>query len=80
VAEVAMQVIEVTDPSDARRAKYSQYAGSPRAISLNGQMVSGIVRSVAEVQSASPVRWVVTVLPMPIRQMRTPEAKVARRR
>ncbi|MDB5505336.1 MAG: hypothetical protein JWR89_5238 [Tardiphaga sp.] len=76
-----MQTIEVTDPTDFRRAKQSQYAGSPRAILLNGELVTGLVRSVAEVPATVPSRWIVTVLPMAARQtVEKPRAKAMRRR
>jgi hypothetical protein len=74
-------VIEVTDALEARRAKYSQYANTGKAISLNGQMVSGVVRSVLPDPTANPPKWVVTFYPTPPRQTSdAPKVKMKRRR
>jgi hypothetical protein len=79
--EIAVPVIEVTNLLEARRAKYSQYANTGKAISLNGQMVSGLVRSVVAVPAASPTKWVVTFYQNPVRQVvAAPKVKAARRR
>jgi hypothetical protein len=69
-------VVEVTNPIEARRAKYSQYGGLQKTIVLNGELVSGIVKSVVAVPSASPARWIVTFFSNPARQ--TFEAPIAR--
>jgi hypothetical protein len=58
-----MQNIEITDPVEARRVRYAQYRGEKATVMLNGLRVTGMVRSVMEVQSSSPKRWIVSVVP-----------------
>jgi hypothetical protein len=57
-----MQTIETTNPIEARRARYAQYRGQKAKLTLMGSPVTGMVRSVMEVPSSSPVRWIVTVV------------------
>jgi hypothetical protein len=58
-----MQTIEITDPVEARRGRYAQYRGEKVTLMLNGLPVSGMVRSVMEVKSSNPTRWIVRVVP-----------------
>src|ERR1700681_4860265 len=44
-----MQTIEITDPVEARRCHRAQYRGEKATVILNGLPVSGLVRSVMEV-------------------------------
>ena len=77
--DIVVQIIEVTDPLDARRAKYAQYSGLHKTLSLNGQIVNGLVRSVTEDMVASPAKWIVSIIPTPIRHsVRQPKVKTAR--
>jgi hypothetical protein len=57
-----MQTIEIADPIEARRCRYAQYRGEKARLMLNGLPVTGMVRSVLEVASSSPTRWIVTVV------------------
>jgi hypothetical protein len=58
-----MQTIEITDPIEARRGRYAQYRGQKATVMLNGLPVTGMVRSVMEVKSSDPTRWIVSVVP-----------------
>jgi hypothetical protein len=58
-----MQSIEITDPKEARRCRFAQYRGMKATVMLNGLPVTGMVRSVSEHKSSSPMRWAVTVVP-----------------
>jgi hypothetical protein len=58
-----MQNIEITDPIEARRCRYAQYRGEKATLMLNGLPVTGMVRSVMEVVSSNPTRWIVSVVP-----------------
>jgi hypothetical protein len=58
-----MQIIEITDPLDARRCRYAQYRGEKVRMILHGVPVTGTIRSIKEDQSSSPTRWTVTVVP-----------------
>ena len=58
-----MQTIEITDPREARRGRYAQYRGEKATLILNGLPVTGMVRSVMEVKSSNPTRWIVSVIP-----------------
>ena len=58
-----MQTVETTNPVEARRCRSAQYRGQPAEISLNGSRFFGMVRSVQEVRSSSPNRWIVTIVP-----------------
>lgn len=76
-----MPVIEVSSSLEARRAKYSQYANTGKPISLNGQMVSGAIRSVQAVPALSPTKWIVTFYSTPPRQtVELPKVKIKRSR
>jgi hypothetical protein len=58
-----MQTIEIADPTEARRGRYAQYRGEKARLMLNGLPVTGMVRSVMEVKSSNPTRWIVSVIP-----------------
>jgi hypothetical protein len=58
-----MQTFEITDPVEARRCRYAQYRGQKATVMLNGLRVAGMVRSVMEVKSSNPTRWIVSVVP-----------------
>ena len=79
--EIVVQVFEVTDPIDVRRAKYAQYGGAVKAIRLGSQTVTGIIRSVVAVPASKPERWIVTFYPKAVRQpIVAPEAAKTRHR
>ena len=59
-----MQIIEITDPLEARRCRYAQYRDEKATVMLNGLPVTGMVRSVREDKSCLTTRWIVTVVPM----------------
>jgi hypothetical protein len=46
-----MQNIEITDPVEARSVRYAQYRGEKATVMLNGLRVTGMVRSVMEVNA-----------------------------
>jgi hypothetical protein len=58
-----MQTIEITDRIEAQRCRRAQYRGEKATVMLNGLPVTGIVRSVMEVKSSNPTRWIVSVVP-----------------
>jgi len=58
-----MQTIEITDPVEARRCRYAQYRGERATVMLRGVPVTGMVRSVREDRSSTPIRWVVSIMP-----------------
>ena len=58
-----MQIIEITDPLEARRCRYAQYRGQKARLMLNGLPVTGMIRAVKEDRSSNPTRWTVTVVP-----------------
>ena len=58
-----MQTFEITDPVEARRCRRAQYGGQKAIVMLNGLRVTGMVRSVMEVKSSNPTRWIVSVVP-----------------
>ena len=57
-----MQTIETTNPLEVRRCRYAQYRGEKATLVLNGQIVTGFVRAIAEVKSSAPLRWTVTMV------------------
>jgi hypothetical protein len=58
-----MQTIEITDRIEAQRCRRAQYRGEKATVMLNGLSVTGMVRSVMEVKSSNPTRWIVSVVP-----------------
>lgn len=63
-----MQIIVVTDPAEARRAKGAQYTGLDKNLVLAGQMISGTVKSVAEIRTDKTPKWIVSIRPTPERK------------
>jgi hypothetical protein len=57
-----MKTIEITNPIEARRCRYAQYRGEKATLMLNGLPVTGMVRSVREDTSSTPMRWIVSVV------------------
>jgi hypothetical protein len=62
---VSMQTFETTDAKVARRCRYAQHRGRKAILTVEGSRVTGLVRSVMEVQSSNPRRWLVTVIAKP---------------
>jgi hypothetical protein len=62
---VGMQTFETTDAKVARRCRYHQHRGKKTTVTVEGALVTGLVRSVMEVRSSSPKRWIVTVIARP---------------
>jgi hypothetical protein len=58
-----MHTIEITNAIEARPFRYAQYRGEKARLMLNGLPVTGMVRSVMEVKSSNPTRWIVSVIP-----------------
>jgi hypothetical protein len=58
-----MQVIEITDLVEARRARLAQYHGMPRELQLNGQTLTGSVKSI--VMDAAATKWTVRLVTAP---------------
>jgi hypothetical protein len=58
-----VQTVETTNPDEARRCRSAQYRGQPAELSLNGSRFFGMIRSVQEVRSSRPQRWIVTIVP-----------------
>jgi hypothetical protein len=57
------ETIEITDPVEARRCRRAQFRGEKATVMLNGLRVTRMVRSVMEVKSSNPTRWIVSVVP-----------------
>lgn len=51
------------NPTEARRARYSQFKGGPQELSLNGEMHFGYVVSVTALLGQSPDAWMVSINP-----------------
>jgi hypothetical protein len=47
-----MQTIEITDSIEIRRCRYAQYRGEKTTLILNGRPVTGMARSIREVESS----------------------------
>jgi len=60
-----MQTFQTTDPKVARRCRYDHHRGQKTTVKLKGSLVTGLVRSVMEVKSSNPTRWIVTVIAKP---------------
>jgi hypothetical protein len=58
-----MRTIEITDPKEAQRCRYAQYRGEKATLMLNGLSVTGMVCSVREDNSSTPMRWIISVVP-----------------
>jgi hypothetical protein len=57
-----LHTIETTDLKEARRFRFAQYRGERVTLSLNGFLLTGMVRSVTEDRSSTPTRWIVTII------------------
>jgi hypothetical protein len=60
-----MQTFETTDTKVARRCRYDQHRGQKTTLTVKGSLVTGLVRSVLEVKSSNPTRWIITVIARP---------------
>jgi hypothetical protein len=60
-----MHTFETTDAKVARRCRYDQHRGQKTTVTVEGSPVTGLVRSVMEVKSSNPTRWIVTVIARP---------------
>jgi hypothetical protein len=58
-----MPTFETTDLKLARRCRYAQYRNEKTTLTIKGSPVTGMVRSVIEVKSSNPTRWIVSVVP-----------------
>jgi hypothetical protein len=57
-----MKKFETIDPKLARRCRFAQYRGEKTKLTIEGLLVTGMVRSVLEDRSSTPTRWIVTVV------------------
>jgi hypothetical protein len=57
-----MPTFETTDPKSAIRCRYAQHRGKNATLTLNGSPITGLVRSVLEIRSNNPTRWIITVV------------------
>jgi hypothetical protein len=57
-----MQTFETTDTKVARRCRYDQHRSQKTTVTVEGSPVAGLVRSVMEVRSSNPKRWIITVI------------------
>jgi len=57
-----MQTFETTDPKVARRCRFDQHRGQKTSLTVEGWLVTGLVRSVMEVRSSNPRRWIITII------------------
>jgi hypothetical protein len=60
-----MQTFETTNPKIARRCRYDQHRRQKTTLTVAGLPVTAFVRSVMEIKSSNPTRWVVTLLAKP---------------
>jgi hypothetical protein len=60
-----MQTFETSDAKVARRCRYHQHRGKQTTMTVEGSLVTGLVRAVMEVQSSNPRRWIVTIIARP---------------
>jgi hypothetical protein len=60
-----MQTFDTTNSTVARRCRYDQHRGKKTTVTVEGSPVTGMVRSVMEVQSSNPRRWLITVIVKP---------------
>ena len=58
-----VQQIQTNDPTEARRSRYAQYRGQVATLTFGLATVRGMVQSVREDNSCTPVRWLVTIVP-----------------
>jgi hypothetical protein len=60
-----MQTFETANAKVARRCRYHQHRGKKTTVTVEGTPITGLVRSVMEVQSSKPRRWIITVIARP---------------
>jgi hypothetical protein len=60
-----MQTFDTTDRRVATRCRYHQHRGQKTTVTVEGSPVTGLVRSVMEVKSSDPTRWIITVIATP---------------
>jgi hypothetical protein len=60
-----MQTFETTNSKVARRCRFDQHRGQQTTVTVEGLPVTGMVRSVMEVQLSNPRRWIITVIGRP---------------
>jgi hypothetical protein len=60
-----MKTFETIDSKVAKRCRYDQHRGRKTTLTIEGLLVTGLVRSVMEVKSSNPTRWIVTVVTKP---------------
>jgi hypothetical protein len=58
-----VQQIQTNDAAEARRSRYAQYRGQVATLTFGLATVRGMVQSVREDNSCTPVRWLVTIVP-----------------
>jgi hypothetical protein len=60
-----MQTFETIDPKVARRCRFDQHRGQKTTVAVEGSLVTGLVRSVMEIEHSRPRRWIITVVANP---------------
>jgi hypothetical protein len=60
-----MRTFETANAKVARRCRYDQHRGQRTTVTVEGSPVTGLVRSVMEVKSSNPTRWIITVIAIP---------------
>jgi hypothetical protein len=60
-----MPTFETTDSKVAIRCRYAQHRGKKTTLIVERSLVTGLVRSVMEVKSSYPRRWIITVVAKP---------------
>jgi hypothetical protein len=60
-----MLTLETTDAKLARRCRYDQHRFQKTTLTIMGSVVTGLVRSVLEIKSGSPTRWILTIITRP---------------
>ena len=58
---ISMHTIETTDAKIARRCRYDQHRFQKTTLTIKGCLVTGLVRSVMEIKSSNPARWILTI-------------------
>jgi hypothetical protein len=62
-----MITIETADQKQVRRFRIAQFNGRTATVKLGGSMVTGHVRSVVETVPGMPPRWIITIIPTPLK-------------
>lgn len=60
-----MLMLETTDAKLARRCRYDQHRFQKTTVTIMGSIVTGLVRSVMEIKSSSPTRWIINIITGP---------------